>query len=77
MAYERVGDVEHAKETARAAITLNAQESLALRTLALMAMSEREYSEAIVRLKQLMAIDPLDDWTHVQLGVAYVQTGAP
>lgn len=76
-AYERVGEVEKAKETARAAIALDAQESLALRTLALMAMSEREYSEAIVLLKQLIAIDPLDGWTHVQLGVAYLQTGHP
>lgn len=76
-AYERVGDGEHAKEAALAALALDAHEPLALHALASMAMSDREYPEAIVRLKQLMAIDPLDDWVMVQLGVAYVQTGHP
>lgn len=76
-AYQLVGDGEQAKETARAALALDAHEPLALRILASMAMSEREYSDAIVRLKQLIAIDPLDDWALVQLGLAYVQTGHP
>jgi predicted Zn-dependent protease len=41
------------------------------------AMSERDYAEALVRLKQQMAISPKDDWAHVQLGVAYGQLGHP
>ena len=76
-AYDRVGDGVHAKETALEAVALEAHESLALRTLAQMAMSDRDYAEAIGRLKQLSAIDPADDWAKVQLGVAYGQTGHP
>ena len=40
-------------------------------------MSERDYAEPLVRLKQLMAISPRDDWTQVQLGLAYGQLGHP
>jgi predicted Zn-dependent protease len=73
----RLGDVERTKTAALAALAVDAHDSSAVRTLAMTAMSERDYAEALVRLKQLMAISPKDDWAHVQLGVAYGQLGHP
>jgi tetratricopeptide (TPR) repeat protein len=76
-AYERLGDFAQAKKVAQAALAVDAHESSALQTLVLMAMSERDYTEALVWLKQMMAISPKDQWTQVQLGVAYGQSGRP
>jgi thioredoxin-like negative regulator of GroEL len=76
-AYDRVGDGDHAKETAKAALSLDPHEPLAIELSARMAMSDRDYTEAIVRLKQMLALDPADDWAKVQLGLAYGQTGSP
>jgi predicted Zn-dependent protease len=39
----------------------------------MIAMSERDYASALTRLNQLLAMDPKDDWTQVQLGVANLQ----
>jgi tetratricopeptide (TPR) repeat protein len=76
-AYARLGDGAQAKEEAQAALILDPRESSALQTLVLMAMSERQYVEALVRLKQMLAISPKDQWTQVQLGVAYGQLRQP
>lgn len=73
----RLGDVAQTKTAAQAALAVDPRESSALHTLAQTAMSERDYGEALARLKQLMAISPKDNWTQVQLGVAYGQLGHP
>lgn len=76
-AYMSLGDTAQTKTAARAALAVDPHESSALQTLAQTAMSEQDYGEALVRLKQLMAISPKDNWTQVQLGVAYAQLGHP
>jgi tetratricopeptide (TPR) repeat protein len=76
-AYKQLGDGANAREAAQAAVAVDSRESSALHTLAEMAMNERDYDEAIARLKQLLALDPDDEWTEVQLGVAYGQMGNP
>ncbi len=76
-AYRRLGEEAEARQAAQDAVVLDAHESSALHTLALMAMNERDYAEAIARLKQIAAMDPLEQWTQVQLGVAYGQLGHP
>jgi tetratricopeptide (TPR) repeat protein len=73
----RLGNIAQTKAAAQSALTIDPRESSALRTLAQTAMSERDYAEALARLKQLMAISLKDDWTQVQLGVAYNQLGHP
>ena len=72
-----LGDTEHARSAAQAALALNPHLISAIQTLAEMAMSERDYAEALVRLKQLAVIQPKDAWTQVELGVAYGQLGKP
>jgi tetratricopeptide (TPR) repeat protein len=76
-ALNQVGETTQAGESARAALAGDPHETLALRLLARMAMSERNYEEAIARLRALAACGPADDWTQVQLGVAYGQSGHP
>jgi tetratricopeptide (TPR) repeat protein len=74
-ACQRLGDAEQARKTAQAAVALDPQEFTAMHTLALLAMNERNYAEALTRLKRLVAMNPNDDWTRVQLGVANSQSG--
>jgi predicted Zn-dependent protease len=76
-ALDQIGDTAQASESAHAALEGDPHETLALRTLARMAMNERNYEEAIVRLRALIASGSADDWTQVQLGVAYGQSGHP
>jgi tetratricopeptide (TPR) repeat protein len=73
----RLGDVAQTKAAAQSALAVDPHESSALHTLAETAISERDYAEALVRLKQLTVISPRDNWTQVQLGVAYGQLGHP
>jgi predicted Zn-dependent protease len=72
-----LGDTEHARSAALAALALSPRLSSALRTLAEMAMNERDYAEALARLKELAVVQPKDAWTQVELGVAYGQLGQP
>lgn len=76
-AYMRLGDTAQAKTAAQSALALDPHETSALQTLALTAMSELDYAEALGPLKQLMADSPKNGWTQVQLGVAYGQLGHP
>lgn len=76
-ALDQIGDAGQARQSALGALDGDPHESLALRVLARMAMSERNYEEAIERLRALIASGSADDWTHVQLGVAYGQSGHP
>lgn len=74
-ALNQIGDTTQAGEAARSAVAGDPHETEALRLLARMAMSERNYEEAIVRLRALVVCGSPDDWTQVQLGVAYGQSG--
>jgi len=48
-----------------------------VRLLATIAMNERDYPAALVRLNELLGKKPNDAWRRVQLGIAYAQTGQP
>lgn len=74
-ALDQIGDPAQARQSALAALDADPRESLAVRILARMAMSERNYDEAIERLRALIASGSADDWTQVQIGVAYGQSG--
>ena len=76
-ALDQVGDAAQARQSALVALDVDAHEPLALCVLARMAMRERNYDEAIERLRALIASGSADDWTQVQLGVAYGQSGHP
>jgi tetratricopeptide (TPR) repeat protein len=76
-AYKVLGDTANARSAALAALAANPRQASALQTLAQMAMDERDYAEALDRLKQLAAVQPKDAWTQVELGVAYGQLGQP
>ena len=76
-ALDQIGDAAQARQSALAALNADPHESLALRILARMAMNERDYEDAIERLRALIACGSADEWAQAQLGVAYGQSGHP
>jgi tetratricopeptide (TPR) repeat protein len=76
-AYRMLGDPAHARATALSALAVDPSLASALQTIAQVALNERDYAEALVRLKQLAALLPRDAWTQVGLGIAYGQLGQP
>lgn len=76
-AYFALGDMDRAKQAANDALADDPHRILALRRLALIAMSERHYPEALVVLKKMVAMDPTNAWARVQMGTAYAQSGRP
>jgi len=72
-----MGDTEDARSKAQAALALSPHSISALRTLAELAMNERDYAEAFARLNELAVLQPKDAWTQVELGVTYGQLGQP
>ncbi len=76
-AYKMLGDTAKARGAALAALAVNPRMAPPLQTLAEMAMSERDYDEALTRLKQLAVLQPRDAWTQVEMGLAYEQLGNP
>jgi tetratricopeptide (TPR) repeat protein len=76
-AYKLAGDTSHARSSALAALGAHPRNRSALITLSQMAMNERDYAEALDRLKQLAIIQPKNAWVQVELGIAYGQLGQP
>jgi tetratricopeptide (TPR) repeat protein len=76
-AYFALGDMDRAKQAANDALKDDPHRILALRRLALIAMSERHYPEALAVLKKMVAMDPTNAWARVQMGTAYAQSGRP
>ncbi len=76
-AYMTMGDTEQAQKLARAAVVANPHEALAVRLLAQIAISRRDYADALAHLKRLVKFNPSDAWIRVELGVAYGQLGDP
>jgi tetratricopeptide (TPR) repeat protein len=70
------GKTEAARETAQAALKIDPLRLGAKRTLAKIAMQDRDYSTALPYLRELIARDPRDVTTRVELGKACAQTGA-
>jgi tetratricopeptide (TPR) repeat protein len=69
------GDDDAAAKSAQAALEIDPHRAGALRTLASIAMSNREYDRAIPWLRQLAAEEPGDRATAVELGRALAQSG--
>jgi predicted Zn-dependent protease len=69
------GDTEGAKQSAQAALGVDPHRPEALRTLAFLAVSDRDYDQALPWLRQLVAESPGDRAAQVELGRALAQTG--
>ena len=70
------GKNEAARENAIAALKIDPQRTSAKRTLAKLAMEERDYGAAVPYLREILSLDPADATTRVELGRALAQTGA-
>jgi tetratricopeptide (TPR) repeat protein len=70
-------DPTRARTAALSALAINPHETEAVQTLAEIALYQRNYAEAVVRLRQLAAAQPANAWSKVELGVAYGQLGQP
>ena len=76
-AYQSLGEFNQAKRAAREALALDPHRPVALRLLASMAMSERDYPGALESLDKMLAMRSNEAWVRVEMGVAYAQTGQP
>jgi len=76
-AYENLGDMQRAKQAAREALALDPRRLVSVKLLASIAMNERDYLSALANLNDLLERNPNDAWAHVQMGIAYTQTGRP
>jgi len=76
-AYLASGDMGSAKQAADDALALDQHRMLALRLLVVVNMSERDYLEALMALKRMLAMDPGNAWVRAQMGTAYAQSGRP
>jgi tetratricopeptide (TPR) repeat protein len=70
------GDTDGAKASAQAALVIDPHRREALRTLASMATSNRDYDQALPWLRQLAAETPGDTTVQVELAKALAQMGA-
>lgn len=70
-----VGDAEGAKQSAQAALAIDPHRREALRTLAVIAMSGRDYEQALPFLRQMATESPGDRSAQVEYGRALAQTG--
>ncbi len=69
------GDAEGARQSAQAALAIDPHRREALRTLAFLAMNNRDYDQALPWLRQIVAESPGDRSAQVELGRALAQTG--
>lgn len=74
-AQRTAGDAEGAKASAQAALAVDPHRREALRTLAALAMDNRDYDQALPLLRQLAEQSPGDRTVQVELGKALAQTG--
>lgn len=74
-AQANAGDTEGAKQSAQAALAIDPHHREALRTLAFLATSSRDYEQALPVLRQIAAESPGDRSAQVELGRALAQTG--
>lgn len=70
------GDSDGARQSAQAALAIDPHRREALRTLASLAMNNRDYDQALPFLKQLAGESPGDLSVQVELAKALAQTGA-
>jgi tetratricopeptide (TPR) repeat protein len=82
--YERVaeaqmsaGDADAARRSASTALGIDPHRLGAMRTLAVLAMNDREYDKAVPWLEKMKAESPHDHNVQMELGKALAQTGRP
>ena len=71
------GDMDGARESAKAALALAPHQREALRTLVALAMNDHDYEQALPLLRQLSTEAPGDLSIAIELGRALAQTGQP
>jgi tetratricopeptide (TPR) repeat protein len=71
------GDLEQAQRNARSSLAVDPHRQTTLQLLIRIAMSERDYPQALLLLAKLARMQPDDPWTRVQFATAYAQTGRP
>lgn len=71
------GDADAARQSATTALEIDPHRSGAMRTLAMLAMNNREYDKAVPWLEKMKAESPRDHNVQVELGKALAQTGKP
>jgi tetratricopeptide (TPR) repeat protein len=76
-AYRLQGDSTQARTAALSSLAIDPSQTSALQTVVQVDMKERNYAEALIRLKQLAVLLPQDAWAQVELGIAYGQLGHP
>jgi len=76
-AYQSRGQMDQAKQAAREALALDPRRLVALRLLASIAMSERDYPGALEFLNKMLAMRSNDAWVRVKMGIAYAHAGQP
>lgn len=69
------GDTDRARQSAQAALAIDPHQREALRTLASLAMNDRDYGQALPWLRELAREAPGDRGVQVELGKALAQTG--
>lgn len=74
-AEQSAGDTDNARQSAQAALAIDPHRREAMRTLATLAMSNREYDKALPWLQQLAIEAPADHTVQVELGTVLAQTG--
>jgi predicted Zn-dependent protease len=70
------GKIEVSRQNAQAALKIDAQRVAAKRTIAKIAMQERDYATALPYLQELAARNPHDLTLRIELARAFAQTGA-
>lgn len=70
------GKIDDARSNAEAALKIDPHRLGAMRTLAKIAVQDRDYATALPYLKELAARNPHDIAGRIELGKAYAQTGA-
>jgi tetratricopeptide (TPR) repeat protein len=70
------GKIEAARQNAQAALKIDTQRLAAKRTIAKIAMQERDYTTALPYLQELATLNPQDVTMRIELAKALAQTGA-
>jgi tetratricopeptide (TPR) repeat protein len=71
------GDLEQAQRDAHSVLAVDPHRQSTLQLLIRIAMSERDYAQALSVLARFARMRPDDPWARVQFATAYAQTGRP
>ena len=72
----RAAEIDNARQSAQSALQLDPQRLSAKRTLAKIAMQERDYAAALPYLREFVALNSEDAVARIELGKASAQTGS-